>query len=151
MVSGRSIGGWTAHRPARHSSRRGWSSFTRTSSALPVAAGAAKVFLMLREGARRMLMQVVEAEVEAFIAAHADLTDGQGRRRVVRNGHAPERHIQTGIGPLAVSRPRVRDRGGDGSGPVRFSSAVLPPYLRRARNVEELLPWLYLKGVSTGQ
>jgi transposase-like protein len=106
---------------------------------------------VLREGARRMLMQVVEAEVEAFIAAHADLTDGQGRRRVVRNGHAPERHIQTGIGPLAVSRPRVRDRGGDGSGPVRFSSAVLPPYLRRARNVEELLPWLYLKGVSTGQ
>ena len=96
---------------------------------------------VLREGARRMLMQVVEAEVEAFIAAHADLTDGQGRRRVVRNGHAPERHIQTGIGPLAVSRPRVRDRGGDGSGPVRFSSAVLPPYLRRARNVEELLPW----------
>ena len=106
---------------------------------------------VLREGARRMLMQAVEAEVEAFIAAHADLTDGQGRRRVVRNGHAPERHIQTGIGPLAVSRPRVRDRGGDGSGQVRFGSAVLPPYLRRAGNVEELLPWLYLKGVSTGQ
>jgi putative transposase len=106
---------------------------------------------VLREGARRMLTQAVEAEVEAFLAAHADLTDGQGRRRLVRNGHAPERPIQTGIGPLAVSRPRVRDRGGDGPGPVRFTSAVLPPYLRRARNVEELLPWLYLKGVSTGQ
>jgi putative transposase len=106
---------------------------------------------VLREGARRMLTQAIEAEVEAFLAAHADLTDGQGRRRLVRNGHAPERHIQTGIGPLAVSRPRVRDRGGDGSEPIRFSSAVLPPYLRRARNVEELLPWLYLKGVSTGQ
>jgi putative transposase len=106
---------------------------------------------VLREGARRMLMQAIEAEVEAFLAAHADLTDGQGRRRLVRNGHAPERHIQTGIGPLAVSRARVRDRGGDGSEPIRFSSAVLPPYLRRARNVEELLPWLYLKGVSTGQ
>jgi transposase-like protein len=106
---------------------------------------------VLREGARRMLTQAVEAEVEAFLAAHADLTDDQGRRRLVRNGHAPERHVQTGIGPLAVSRPRVRDRGGDGPGPVRFTSAVLPPYLRRARNVEELLPWLYLKGVSTGQ
>ena len=106
---------------------------------------------VLREGARRMLTEAVEAEVEAFLAAHADLTDDQGRRRLVRNGHAPERPIQTGIGPLAVSRPRVRDRGRDGPGPVRFTSAVLPPYLRRARNVEELLPWLYLKGVSTGQ
>ena len=98
-----------------------------------------------------MLTQAIEAEVEAFLATHADLTDGQGRRRLVRNGHAPERHIQTGIGPLAVSRPRVRDRGDGGSEPVRFSSAVLPPYLRRTRNVEELLPWLDLKGVSTGQ
>ena len=106
---------------------------------------------VLREGARRMLVQAVEAEVEAFLAAHADLTDGQGRRRPVRNGHAPVRHIQTGIGPLAVSRPRVRDRGGYGSEPIRFTSAVLPPYLRRARNVEERLPWLYLKGISTGQ
>src|SRR4051794_17835216 len=106
---------------------------------------------VLREGARRMLMQVVEAEVEAFIAAHADLTDGQGRRRVVRNGHAPERHIQTGIGPLAVSRPRVRDRGGDGSGAGRFSSAVLPPYLRPARDVHEPPPRLLPKGVSTGE
>src|SRR4051794_41577342 len=104
---------------------------------------------VLREGARRMLMQVVEAEVEAFIAAHADLTDSQGRRRVVRNGHAPERHIQTGIGPLAVSRPRVRDRGGGGPGPGRLSSAVPPPYPRRARNLPGLLPPLYPKGVST--
>src|SRR4051812_31021179 len=102
---------------------------------------------VLREGARRMLMQVVEAEVEAFIAAHADLTDGQGRRRVVRNGHAPERHIQTGIGPLAVSRPRVRDRGGDGSGPVPFSSALLPPHPRPAPNLGGLLPRLSPKGV----
>lgn len=106
---------------------------------------------VLREGARRMLMQAVEAEVEAFLAAHADLTDNRGRRRLVRNGHGPERHLQTGIGPVGVSRPRVRDRGGDGSGPIRFSSAILPPSLRRTRNVEELLPWLYLKGVSTGQ
>src|SRR5215212_7738171 len=106
---------------------------------------------VLREGARRMLTQAIEAEVEAFLAAHADLSDDRGRRRVVRNGHASERHIQTGIGALAVSRPRVRDRGDGGSPPIRFSSAVLPAYLRRTRNIEELLPWLYLKGVSTGQ
>jgi hypothetical protein len=73
-----------------------------------------------------MLMQAVEAEVEAFLAAHADLTDNRGRRRLVRNGHGPERQLQTGIGPVGVSRPRVRDRGGNGSGPIRFSSAILP-------------------------
>ena len=107
---------------------------------------------VLREGARRMLMQAVEAEVEAFLAAHAELADEQGRRRLVRNGHAPERQIQTGIGPLEVRRPKVRDRGGtDGGEPIRFTSAILPAYLRRTKNIEELLPWLYLKGVSTGQ
>ena len=106
---------------------------------------------VLREGARRMLTQAIEAEVEAFLAAHGDLVDGRGRRRLVRNGHAPERHIQTGIGPIEVRRPRVRDRGDGGSPPIRFGSAVLPAYLRRTRNIEELLPWFYLKGVSTGQ
>jgi putative transposase len=107
---------------------------------------------VLREGARRMLTQAVEAEVEAFLAAHAELADEQGRRRLVRNGHAPERQIQTGIGPLGVRRPKLRDRGGAGSGaPIRFTSAILPAYLRRTKNLEELLPWLYLKGVSTGQ
>jgi transposase-like protein len=106
---------------------------------------------VLREGARRMLMQAVEAEVEAFLAAHAGLADEQGRRRLVRNGHAPERQIQTGIGPLEVRRPKLRDRGIAGDEPIRFTSAILPAYLRRTRNLEELLPWLYLKGVSTGQ
>jgi putative transposase len=107
---------------------------------------------VLREGAKRMLIQAIEAEVEAFLAAHAGLSDEQGRRRLVRNGHAPERQIQTGIGPLEVRRPKVRDRGGaEGGAPIRFSSAVLPAYLRRTKNLEELLPWLYLKGVSTGQ
>jgi putative transposase len=106
---------------------------------------------VLREGARRMLLQAIEAEVEAFLAAHAGLRDQQGRRRVVRNGHGPERQIQTGIGPLAVRRPKIRDRGAGGDEPIRFTSAILPAYLRRARNIEELLPWLYLKGVSTGQ
>ncbi len=95
---------------------------------------------VLGEGARRMLLQAVEAEVEAFLAAHAELTDGQGRRRLVRNGHAPERHIQTGIGPIEVRRPRVRDRGGGGSPPIRSNSAVPPAYLRRTRHLEELLP-----------
>src|SRR5438270_9550509 len=99
-----------------------------------------------------MLMQAIEAEVEAFLAGHAGLLDQQGRRRLVRNGHAPERQIQTGIGPLEVRRPKVRDRGAAASGePIRFCSSILPAYLRRTRNLEELLPWLYLKGVSTGQ
>src|SRR3954467_11252440 len=106
---------------------------------------------VLREGARRMLMQAIEAEVEMFLAAHAGLVDEGGRRRLVRNGHAPERRIQTGIGPIEVRRPKVRDRGPAGSARIRFTSAVLPAYLRRTRNIEELLPWLYLKGVSTGQ
>src|SRR5215213_5165081 len=106
---------------------------------------------VLREGAKRMLMQAIEAEVEAFLTTYADQTDDRGRHRVVRNGHAPERQIQTGIGPLEVRRPKVRDRGVAGEEPIRFTSAILPAYLRRTRNIEELLPWLYLKGVSTGQ
>jgi putative transposase len=106
---------------------------------------------VLREGARRMLMQAIDAEVEAFLAAHAGLTDGQGRRRFVRNGHAPERQLQTGIGPLEVRRPKLRDSGAAAAEPIRFTSAILPAYLRRTKNLEELLPWLYLKGVSTGQ
>lgn len=106
---------------------------------------------VLREGARRMLMQAIEAEVEAFLAAHAALVDEQGRRRLVRNGHAPERRLQSGLGPLEVRRPKLRDRGVAGEEPIRFTSAILPAYLRRTKNLEELLPWLYLKGVSTGQ
>ena len=106
---------------------------------------------VLREGARRMLMQAIEAEVEAFLAAHAALVDEQGRRRLVRNGHAPERRLQSGLGPLEVRRPKLRDRGLAGEEPIRFTSAILPAYLRRTKNLEELLPWLYLKGVSTGQ
>jgi putative transposase len=107
---------------------------------------------VLREGARQMLSLAIEAEVAAFLAVHADRVDEDGRRRVVRQGYAPRRSIQTGIGPIEVQRPRVRDRGADNeSARIRFTSAVLPAYLRRTRNVEELLPWLYLKGISTGQ
>jgi putative transposase len=106
---------------------------------------------VLRKGARQMLMHAIEAEVAAFLAAHDHLADATGRRRLVRNGHAPQRSIQTGIGPIEVRRPRVRDRGARDAPRIRFTSAVLPAYLRRARNVEDLLPWLYLKGISTGQ
>ena len=110
------------------------------------------LLLVLRDGARRMLQQVIEAELEAFLRAHAELEDAHRRRRVVRNGHAPEREIQTGIGPISVRRPKLRDRGdGAGGERIRFTWKVLPPFLRRTKNVEELLPWLYLKGVSTGQ
>ena len=106
---------------------------------------------VLRSGAQRLLAQAVEMEVTAFIAAHGDLEDDAGRRRVVRHGHHRERRVQTGIGPVAVRCPRVRDRGGAGeAGNIRFTSAILPPYLRRAKSIEELLPWLYLKGISTG-
>jgi len=102
---------------------------------------------VLREGAQRLLAQAVEAEVAAFIDDHAHLLDEGGRRVVVRNGHLPGRQLQTGVGQLAVKMPRVRDRAGWG---IRFGSKILPPYLRRTRSIEELLPWLYLKGVSTG-
>jgi len=106
---------------------------------------------VLRSGARRLLAEAVEAEVEAFVAEHADLLDEAGRRRLVRHGYLPEREVQTGIGSVAVRRPRVRDRHPDaGDGRIRFTSSILPPYLRRAKSVEELLPWLYLKGISTG-
>ena len=106
---------------------------------------------VLRLGARRLLGQAVGAEVAGFVEAYAHLTDSAGRRRIVRHGHLPEREIQTGIGPVAVRCPRVRDRGAGETGPrVRFTSRILPPYLRRAKSIEELLPWLYLKGISTG-
>src|SRR3954451_15418145 len=104
---------------------------------------------LLWDGARRLLAQAVEAEVAAWIDDHAHLKDDQGRRQVVRNGHLPERAIQTGIGAVEVQQPRVRDRR-PADQREAFSSAILPPYLRKTRSLEGLLPWLYLKGVSTG-
>src|ERR1700693_2917127 len=104
----------------------------------------------VRTGGRGLLSQAVEAEVAALLSTHADkLTDGD-RQRLVRHGHLPEREIMTGIGPVAVRCPRVRDRGGEGSERIRFSSAILPPYARRSKSLEVLIPILYLKGVSTG-
>jgi putative transposase len=111
--------------------------------ALPVRDALTEV---LRSGAHQLLQQAIEAEVATFIAQHRELKDERERQRVVRNGYQAERTIQTGIGEVAVKQPRVRDRAGT----IKFSSSILPPYLRRSRSLEELLPWLYLKGLSTG-
>jgi transposase-like protein len=104
----------------------------------------------LRNGARALLAQAVEAEVSSMLSCHADELTDDGRRRLVRHGHLPEREIMTGIGPVAVRCPRVRDRGGEGSERIRFSSMILPPYARRSKSLEVLIPILYLKGISTG-
>jgi transposase-like protein len=107
---------------------------------------------VLRNGARALLAQAVEAEVAAFLGRHGDLKTGDGHARVVRHGHLPEREIMTGIGPVAVRQPRVRDRGATAGDPerIRFSSALLPPYARRTKSLDVLLPLLYLRGLSTG-
>jgi transposase-like protein len=105
---------------------------------------------VLRNGARALLAQAVEAEVSSLLSCHADKLTDDGRRRLVRHGHLPEREIMTGIGPVAVRCPRVRDRGGEGCERIRFSSAILPPYARRSKSLEVLIPILYLKGISTG-
>jgi transposase-like protein len=106
---------------------------------------------VLRNGARALLARAVEAEVAEFLAQHADLRTDDGGRRVVRHGHLPEREIMTGIGAVAVRQPRVRDRkpGRDGAR-IRFTPAILPPYARRSKSLEVLIPILYLKGISTG-
>lgn len=104
---------------------------------------------VLRRGAREMLKCALEAEVEEFLARFDEIRDSSGKRLVIRNGYKRERTIQTGIGDIPVMAPRVADRRKDESR-IRFSSSILPPYLRRTKSIEELLPWLYLKGVSTG-
>ena len=102
-----------------------------------------------RVGAQEMLAEAIEVEVAEFLERHRGARDEQGRQRVVRNGSMPAREIQTGIGPVRVEMPRVRDRG-KAEERIRFTSKVLPPYLRRTRSLEEMIPWLYLKGISTG-
>ncbi len=99
----------------------------------------------LRNGARRMLMAALEAEVAEYVGRHTEAVDEAGHRLVVRNGRQAGRSLQTGIGPIEIEQPRVHDRR-DGE---RFNSRILPRYLRRSPNVEALIPWLYLKGVST--
>jgi transposase-like protein len=105
---------------------------------------------IVREGARRMLQSAIDAEVDAFIGIHADRTDDQGRRLVVKNGSLPEREILTGAGAIPVTQKRVRDNDPERSKRVTFSPSVLPSYLRKTKAIEELIPWLYLKGISTG-
>jgi len=107
---------------------------------------------ILRQGARTLLARAVEAEVADFLAQHAALKTADGRQRIVRHGHLPERQVMTGIGPVTVRQPRVRDRDVAAADPgrIRFTPAILPPYLRRSKSIETLLPILYLKGISTG-
>ncbi len=112
---------------------------------------------VLRDGARRLLAQAIEAEAEAFLATMREMRLPDGRERLVRHGHGPERQVQTGIGPVEVRRVRLRDRGandgaaGDvGAGRIRFTSAILPRWARRTRSLDALLPILYLRGVSMG-
>jgi len=106
---------------------------------------------ILRSGARKLLAQALEVEITSFLTQYADLSDDQGRKRITRNGYLPEREIQTGIGQVTVRVPRVRDRQPENEpGRIRFSSSILPPYLRKTKSMETLIPWLYLKGISTG-
>ncbi len=103
---------------------------------------------MLRKGARELIQQAVEAELATFLEGYWDRRLNDGRAAVVRNGHLPEREIQTGIGPVTVQIPKVRSKDGE---PMTFRSALVPPYVRKTRSLEAALPWLYLKGVSTGE
>ena len=106
----------------------------------------------LRSVARRLLAQAVEAEAEAFLATVKDMRLPDGRDRLVRHGHGPERLVQTGIGPVEVRRVKLRDRGArEGAECIRFTSAILPRWARRTRSLDALLPILYLRGVSTSQ
>jgi transposase-like protein len=124
-----------------------------TTNAIEFPAESSKDVLteILREGAQKMLATAIEVEVDAYIQQHADQRDANGHRWVVRNGHKNERAIQTGIGPVTIRQPRVDDQRTNENGErIRFTSEILPPYLRKTKSIEELIPWLYLKGVSTG-
>ena len=102
---------------------------------------------LLKTGAIALIQQAVEAELQAFLGDYAKVTDLRGRQAVVRNGYLPEREIVTGVGNVTVKIPKVRDRSGGG---IKFNSSLVPPYIRKAKRVEAALPWLYLRGISTG-
>jgi len=102
---------------------------------------------VLRRGAQELLTRAIEEEAKIFLESYERLIGENGLKQIVRNGYLPERSIQTGIGPISVKVPRVRDRSASG---IRYTSGLIPPYLRRTKNLEELLPVLYLKGISTG-
>jgi putative transposase len=122
---------------------------TTNADTLPLAPCHDVLTDVLRAGAQRLLAQAIQAEVETYLDARTHLQDEAGRHQVVRNGYLPERTLTTGVGPVGVKQPRVHDRRPP---PQRekFASAILPPYLRKTKSIEELIPWLYLKGVSTG-
>ena len=103
---------------------------------------------LIRTGAQQLLAQALKVEVAELVATYAGQQDEQGHARVVLSGHHPKRAIQTGIGPVTVQVPKVRSRQGD---PVTFHSALVPPYVRKSASLEAALPWLYLKGISTGE
>jgi len=102
---------------------------------------------LLKTGAKALIQQAVEAELHAFLGEYAKVTDLRGRQTVVRNGYLPEREIVTGVGNVTVKIPKVRDRSGGG---IKFNSSLVPPYVRKAKRVAAALPWLYLRGISTG-
>ena len=105
---------------------------------------------MTRDGARKMLQLAFKNEVEEFIAKHSNITNENGKKAVTKNGYMPQREIVTGMGPLEIKQPRVDDRNlKDHSGHERFTSNILPRYLRRIPSVDNLIPSLYLKGIST--
>ena len=103
---------------------------------------------LIREGACKLIAQGLELEVSELLSALSGRQDEAGRAAVVRNGYQPERDIQTGIGPVTVKVPQIRSRDGK---PVSFHSALVPPYVRKSASLEAALPWLYLKGISTGE
>ena len=103
---------------------------------------------LMRVGARQLIAQALEAEVSELLSSFSGQHDGEGRAAVVRNGYHPARAIQTGIGAVTVQVPKVRSRSGE---PVSFRSALVPPYVRKSASLEAALPWLYLKGISTGE
>lgn len=122
---------------------------TTTTSCFPSTASRDVLNGILREGAQRLLGIAIEAEVEEYVTARVHMVNERGHRQVVRNGYLPQRTIHTGVGPVEVRQPRVHDRRSDEER-EEFLSKILPPYLRKTKSLEELIPWLYLKGVSTG-
>ncbi len=102
---------------------------------------------ILREGAQKLLAAAIEAELTDLLARYKEFKTEAGQQAVVRNGYLPKREIQTGLGDISVRLPKVRDRSGNG---IKFNSMLVPPYLKRTKSIEEFLPWLYLKGISTG-
>ncbi len=103
---------------------------------------------LLRKGARDLIGQAVELELAELLARYSNCRTGEGKAAVVRNGYHPQRELQTGIGPVTVRIPKVRSKSGE---PVTFRSALVPPYVRKTASLEAALPWLYLKGISTGE